>query len=299
MPRKKKDGRTKAETRWRRDTTHLKGKRRKPTAESTADSGPRTAPRSASDERVKPDARRKAPAKAKPTAKPTAKRAPARTADVPTEALKFSVPKGRIAHLAGEPTAEMVARLKMFGDLLLEHATKMSLVSRHELSRLHIHVLDSAALLSTRELPTGDAWTADLGTGGGLPGVVLAILRPESKIALVDSRRSRVVFLKIVKRELKLDNVEIVHERIEDLAGARKFELCVARALGKIEKILVPSLDIVAPGGSLVLFKGPKWQTERTKAVEMAQSVGAELAGEQDVEIRGEDRSTTFVEFKV
>ncbi len=196
-------------------------------------------------------------------------------------------------------TEEMVEKLKKYGDLLLEHATKMSLVSRHELSRLHIHVLDSAALLATRELPMDDAWTADLGTGGGLPGVVLAILRPEAKIALVDSRRSRVVFLKIVKRELELENVEIIHERIEDLASTRKFELCVARALGKVEKVLVPSLDVVAPGGSLVLFKGPKWKTEREQAIQMALGVGAELVGEQDVEIRGEDRSTTFAEFKV
>ncbi len=245
--------------------------------------------------------RRKAPAKGKPAAKraPATKRTPARKAAVPVEGLKFSVPKGRIAHLAGAPTEEMVEKLKRFGDLLLEHATKMSLVSRHELSRLHIHVLDSAALLATRELPTGDGWTADLGTGGGLPGVVLAILRPEARIALVDSRRSRIVFLKIVKRELGLDNVEIVHERIEDLAGARKFELCVARALGRIEKVLVPSLDVVAPGGSLVLFKGPKWKTERDQALQMALGVGAELVEEKDVDIRGEDRVTTFVEFKV
>ncbi len=129
--------------------------------------------------------------------------------------------------------------------------------------------------------------------------MVLAILRPDAQIALVDSRRSRIVFLKIVQRELGLENVEIVHERIEDLAGKRRFELCVARALGKVESVLVPSLDVVAPGGSLVLFKGPKWQVEREKAVEMAAGVGAVLVGERDIEIRGEDRSTTFVEFKV
>jgi len=202
--------------------------------------------------------------------------------------------------MAGPLTEEMVGKLQRYGDLLIEHATKMSLVSRHELGRLHVHVLDAAALLATRELPPGDdGWTADLGTGGGLPGVVLATLRPQAKIALVDSRRSRVVFLKIVQRELELENVEIIHERIEDLAGKRSFELCVARALGKIENVLVPSLDVVAPGGSLVLFKGPKWKNERDKAIEMALGVGAELADEQDVEIRGEDRSTTFVEFKV
>ncbi len=202
--------------------------------------------------------------------------------------------------MAGPLTDDMVAKLKQYGDLLIEHGAQMSLVSRHELGRLHIHMLDSAALLEYKELPSEpDAWTADLGTGGGLPGVVLAILRPDSKIALVDSRRSRIVFLKIVKSELGLDNIEIIHERIEDLAGKRSFELCVARALGKIEKVLVPSLDVVAPGGSLVLFKGPKWKTEREEALQMALGVGAELVDEQDVEIRGEDRSTTFVEFKV
>ncbi len=215
------------------------------------------------------------------------------------EHVTLSVPRGRIEHLAGPLTGVAAAKLQQYGALLLEHAPQMSLVSRHELARLDVHMIDSAALLAYKELPVGPrAWTADLGTGGGLPGIVLAILRPEAQISLVDSRRSRIVFLKIVKREMDLENVEIVHERIEDLAGKRSFELCVARALGKIDDVLLPCLDLVAPGGSLVLFKGPKWQEERERAIEMAAGNGAVLAGEQAIELRGADRSTMFVEFK-
>ena len=212
----------------------------------------------------------------------------------------FAVPRERMEALAGPMTDEQAERLKRYGELVLEHARKMSLVSRRELGRLDVLMIDSAAVLAYRELPTGsDAWTADLGTGAGLPGIVLAILRPEARVALVDSRRSRIVFLKIVQRELDLGNVEIIHERIEALAGTRSFELCVAKALGKITDVLVMSLGVVAPGGSLVLFKGPKWEQERAGAVVMADEAGAALAGERKIELPGTDRATTFVEFVV
>lgn len=212
----------------------------------------------------------------------------------------FELPREQMEALAGPMTDGQVASLTRYGQLLLEHAQKMSLVSRHELGRLGVHFVDSAALLAHRDMPDGaDAVTADLGTGAGLPGVVLAVLRPDARVALVDSRRSRIVFLKIVERELELENIEIIHERIEALRGKRAFELCVARALGKLQDVLVPSLGVVAAGGSLVLFKGPKWQEERARAAQLASDAGAKLATERTIELPGLDRATTFAEFLV
>jgi len=232
-----------------------------------------------------------------------AKGAPAEAATEPAAERRpgaFAVPRERMEALAGPMTDGQAAQLKRYGQLLMAHAQKMSLVSKHELGRLDVHLVDSAAVLAHRDLPSGpDAMTADLGTGAGLPGVVLAVLRPDARVALVDSRRSRVVFLKMVVRELELDNVEIVHDRIEALVGKRAFDLCVARALGKLDEVLVPSLGVVAPGGALVLFKGPKWQEECARAAQMASDAGAKLATERTIELPGTDRSTTFAEFEV
>ncbi len=229
-------------------------------------------------------------------------RAPCKGASAPrAEATprEFTLPRERIEAVAGELSDAQARKLSRYGELVLEHAQRMSLVSRHELARLDVHLIDSAALLKERELPAEPgAVTADLGTGAGLPGVVLAILRPDARVALVDSRRSRIVFLKIVLRELDLGNVEIVHERIEALAGKRSFALCVARALGRLDEVLVPSLRIVAPEGALVLYKGPRWQEERARAAQLASDAGWKLATEWSVELPGADRTTTFAEFQ-
>ena len=86
---------------------------------------------------------------------------------------------------------------------------------------------------------------------------------------------------------------------MEDLEEERKFDLATARALGKVEDVLAPALSTVRPGGRLVLFKGPKWNSERTTAESVAAAEGFEIGWEREVVLPGVGRTTTFVEFHV
>ena len=101
----------------------------------------------------------------------------------------------------------------------------------------------------------------------------MAIMRPEASVTVVESRRSKIVFLKDVKRRLGLENVTVVHERLENLRGLMEFGLGTARALGSIEAVLGVCLRLVAPGGKLVLFKGRQWSEEEEQAESEAQEL--------------------------
>ncbi|MBD3367231.1 MAG: 16S rRNA (guanine(527)-N(7))-methyltransferase RsmG [Candidatus Eisenbacteria bacterium] len=203
--------------------------------------------------------------------------------------------------LAGPVPDDRFELLRHFGRVLEGSARRFGLVSKRDERLIGTHILDSASLLSLggvdEQLSQGEL--ADLGTGGGLPGMVLAILRPRITVALVDSRRSRVVFLKQAIDELELKNVRIVHERIEHIVSEESFANATARALGTIDDVLVMSLGALRPGGRLFLYKGPAWARERARAVRIARGAGAELEREEQVRLPGLGRATTFAVFHV
>lgn len=214
----------------------------------------------------------------------------------------IGLPRSAIESVAGVVTDEVWGRLTAYASLVLEDARRLSLISKRAEGELGYHVLDSAALIEALRDASGSdvgAELADLGTGAGLPGVVAAILRPETRVVLVDSRNSRIVFLKRVLRELGLTNVEIEHARLEALAGTRRFELAVSRALGSLKSTLGPSLRLLAPAGRLVLFKGPGWDRESDEAARIAKSLGCAMGWLKKVPLPGLDRQTWFIEFHV
>ncbi len=207
----------------------------------------------------------------------------------------FELPRAAIERLAGSMSDEQARVLSAYGNAVVDVGREMSLVSSRSLGRLGEHFIDSAAVLSVLGALDGDL--ADLGSGAGFPGVVVAVLRPEVRVSVIDSRRSKIVFLKRVKRELRLGNLEVVHGRLEDLAGERRYGVAVSRALGSVEDTLRASLALVAAGGRLVLFKGPGWAEEARGAAKIAGEAGFEVAGTTVVDLPGVGRATTFVEF--
>jgi 16S rRNA (guanine527-N7)-methyltransferase len=204
--------------------------------------------------------------------------------------------------VAGAVSDESWQRLGAYVKLLREDARRLSLISRRAEGEIGYHVLDSAALLrAVREESGRDVGRelVDLGTGAGLPGIVIAILRPGTRAVLVDSRNSRVVFLKRVVRELGLSNVEIEHARLETLHGGRRFELAVSRAIGSLQQTLAPSLRLLDAGGRLILFKGPSWDRESGEAARIAAAEGCVMGWVRKVALPGLERQTWFVEFHV
>ena len=209
----------------------------------------------------------------------------------------FSLPRRSMEIVGGHLSDEQAELLTAYGQAILKASKDMNLVSRRSLGKLGEHFVDSAALLSFAD--PGKGCLGDLGSGAGFPGVIVAIMRPQASITLVDSRRSKVVFLKDMKRRLGLGNVAVVHGRLEELGGSVQFEMATARALGSTEAVLAPCLRLVAPGGKLVLFKGPLWADEVEQARGIAAQERAEVVRTESVALPGLDRATTFVEFHV
>jgi len=211
--------------------------------------------------------------------------------------VDFSLPRQSIETVAGPLSDEQAVLLTAYGQAIIKTSRQINVVSRQSLGSLGEHIVDSAALLSFAE--PGDGSFGDLGSGAGFPGVVVAIMRPEVSVTLVDSRRSKIVFLKDVKRRLGLENVTVIHGRLEELRGQVQFGLVAARALGNTRAVLASCLRLVAPGGELVLFKGPLWTEEIEDVRVVAEREGAEIARTRTVALPGFDRATTFVAFHV
>jgi 16S rRNA (guanine527-N7)-methyltransferase len=104
-------------------------------------------------------------------------------------------------------------------------------------------------------IPHG-ASVADLGSGAGLPGLVLAIDRPDLAMTLVEPLQRRTVFLDEVVAELGLERVHVVRGRAEELHGREQFDVVTARALAPLERLLGWAMPLVAHSGVLLAMKG-------------------------------------------
>jgi len=125
------------------------------------------------------------------------------------------------------------------------------------------HIIDSLTLLPYIQ---GAKTLADIGSGAGFPGVVLAIMRPDMRVTLIDSLRKRVFFLQEVAERLELTNIEAVHSRAEDRRQGDKFDICTARAVASMDKLAKWILPLVKPGGTFLAMKGPDVTDELDKA---------------------------------
>jgi 16S rRNA (guanine527-N7)-methyltransferase len=156
------------------------------------------------------------------------------------------------------------AELHMFGkylQLLLKWSKTNRLIGSSEpgwvIDRL---LLDS--LLFLRVLPEHVSSVADVGSGAGLPGVPLSIVRPEMRMTLIESRERRASFLSAVVRELPLMNARVVGGRMEDLVQklGRQFDAVVMRCAGDFSEVARTAVKLVRPGGS-VIASGPPVDT--------------------------------------
>jgi 16S rRNA (guanine527-N7)-methyltransferase len=162
-----------------------------------------------------------------------------------------------------ELSAGMEAAIEPFLGLLLRWNSRINLVSGHDAALIRErHVIDSLQLLPL--LPPGDAPIADLGSGGGFPGLVLAIgtRRP---VHLIESDRRKAAFLTECAARLSLAHVRVHASRIED-ARLPPLAAVTARALAPLPELLRLAAPLLAPGGVGLFPKGRSAEGELTAA---------------------------------
>lgn len=144
--------------------------------------------------------------------------------------------------------------------LLADTGVGHGLVGPREVPRLwERHVLNCAVIEDA--FPEG-ATVADVGSGAGLPGVALAIARPDLRLVLVEPMLRRTTWLTAAVAELGLDSVEVRRGRADDLAGSLTVPFVTARAVARLEKLARWCAPLLQPGGVLVAMKGSSARTE-------------------------------------
>jgi 16S rRNA (guanine527-N7)-methyltransferase len=147
-----------------------------------------------------------------------------------------------------------------YAGLLADAGVVRGLIGPRETARLwERHLLNCAVLADG--IPASDT-LADVGAGAGLPGMVLALRRPDLTVTLVEPLQRRVDFLTEAVTELGLDRVEVVRARAEDLHGTRAFGSVVSRAVAPLSRLLRWCLPLVATGGQMLAMKGASAEQE-------------------------------------
>jgi len=166
--------------------------------------------------------------------------------------------------------AEFAAAVRASPHNLLSARALDELETRHIAESLHF----------AGGLPPGPARVLDLGTGGGLPGLVIAIARPDLSLTLLDATAKKVAFVRETADALGL-SIKTVHGRAEDLVAAhgRSFEMVVARAVAPLERLVGWSVPFLAPGGVLHAIKGERWSEELSAALPVIKRLGATVVG--------------------
>jgi 16S rRNA (guanine527-N7)-methyltransferase len=128
-----------------------------------------------------------------------------------------------------------------------------------------LHVLDSLAAVPAFKEATN---ILDVGAGGGLPGMVLAISRPDMKVSMIDTVHKKTAFLNQVKAELELSNVTVYTKRVEQLEVKTKFDVITSRAFADLSDFVNWSGHVLAEGGQFIALKGTAPAEERERLPE-------------------------------
>ena len=123
------------------------------------------------------------------------------------------------------------------------------------------HFLDS--LLFLKVLPGDVCTVADIGSGAGFPGIPMKIMQPGLEMVLVEPSQKKSLFLQHMQRTLRLERIEIINKRIEDMQGTL-VDVAVTRALFRIREFISKAERILKENGMLILSKGPKVEDELT-----------------------------------
>lgn len=165
--------------------------------------------------------------------------------------------------------------VEKFAERLRDEGELRGLIGPREVARIwDRHILNSAAVVPF--LPT-TGLVADVGSGAGLPGIVIAAMRPEVTVYLIEPMERRCAWLTEIAEDLSLPNVEVKRGRAEEYHGAFECDAVTSRAVAALDKLARLSLPLVRAGGEMIVLKGRNVSRE----VDPARKVLRKLKGSE------------------
>ena len=184
------------------------------------------------------------------------------------------------------------ARLHRYLDLLLAANQTMNLtrITDRPAAELH-HVADALTVLPF--LPAEAHLVADVGTGGGVPGIPLAIARPDARVLLIESTKKKANFLRSAVDQLQLANVSITDVRAEDVGRSpdhrERYDVAVARAVATLDWLSEWCLPLVKKSGKMLAMKGARAAEELPAAVKAIKYLNGSAPVVHPVNLPGTD----------
>ncbi|MCL2360292.1 MAG: 16S rRNA (guanine(527)-N(7))-methyltransferase RsmG [Defluviitaleaceae bacterium] len=179
-------------------------------------------------------------------------------------------------------TDYQLGQLAVYQELVLTAPINLTAITSDEDFAIK-HFIDSMTLLPYIDNFERNVICIDIGTGAGFPGIPLKIARPELRITLLDSLLKRVLFLRRAVKELDLQDIEAIHARAEDVKV--RYDVAMARAVARLDKLLGYALPLVKPGGVFLAMKGPEVQDEIKNAKPILDKFGAVVESIETIEI--------------
>jgi 16S rRNA (guanine527-N7)-methyltransferase len=174
--------------------------------------------------------------------------------------------------MAREVFGDALPATERYAALLAGAGVERGLIGPREADRLWDRHLLNCAVVA--EIIRPDAEVVDLGSGAGLPGIVLGIIRPDLSIVLLEPLLRRVTFLSECVTELSLRNVTVRRARAEEVAGSLSGDVVTARAVAPLDRLLRWGVPLLRPGGELLAFKGERAEAELDEAAPVLRGLG-------------------------
>ncbi|MCF3974345.1 16S rRNA (guanine(527)-N(7))-methyltransferase RsmG [Paracoccus salsus] len=182
--------------------------------------------------------------------------------------------------MIGNVSRETTDRLAAYESLIIRWNARINLVAPSTIANLRDRHIQDCLQIARHAQPDGGLW-ADLGSGGGLPGIVLAIVfaHTRTEFNLIESDQRKAAFLRTVIRELGLSRATVLPRRIEDVKPL-KAAYVSARALAPLPRLMAYLMQHMAHDGEAWVMKGQRWQ-EELQAAKVEWNFNAEILPSQ------------------
>jgi 16S rRNA (guanine527-N7)-methyltransferase len=168
---------------------------------------------------------------------------------------------------------DALAVAEEFAELLATEGVARGLIGPRETGRLWDRHLLNCAVVAELLPDTGQL--VDIGSGAGLPGIVLAILRPGLDVVLLESMLRRVAFLQECVESLGIENASVVRARAEEYTGKVRADVVTARAVAPLDRLAGWAAGLLRPGGEILAIKGESAEEELAAATPLLSRLGA------------------------